>query len=87
MSDDLIKNDGPKVLAQIVISLVEIAPGQTGTKVEQQCDNEITALGLYAKAEQIIRAQWAQQAAPKIVPGGNGFASLPAALRRRINRG
>jgi hypothetical protein len=84
--EDLIKNEGPKVLAQIVVSLVEIAPGQTGTKVEQNCPDEITSRGLYDKGGEILRLQWQQQAAPRVVPG-NGLAHLPDGLKKYFNRG
>lgn len=83
--DDLIENKGPKVLAWIKIEIVETAPGATGLRVEQDCKDEIQAMGMLEKGKDTIKMLLAQAAMKKVLPA-NGFP-LPDALRRRINRG
>ena len=83
VSDDLIENKGPKVIASILIELVETAPGQTGTRVQQTCPDEIACFGLLEKGRQICAMLFAQhyaQNAPRV-----GLAhGIPDSIKRHL---
>ena len=82
MADDLIANQ-PKVLKQIVISLIEIGEGVTSTNVQWRDVDEITAYGLLEQARQLIQVEFFKQKvanAPRVQPA-NG---IPEGIRRHL---
>ena len=66
--DHLIERSGPKVIMQIVIALVEVAPGQTATNVTHTCPGELEFRGLFDKARVVMDQLWAQANTPRVLP-------------------
>ena len=62
------RGPGPKVLMQIMIALVELAPGQTATNVTHTCPGELEFRGLFDKARVVMDQLWAQANAPRVMP-------------------
>lgn len=82
MADDLIQNE-PKILRQIVISVIETAPGQTATNVQWRDVDEITGYGLLEQARQVMQGMFMQQKManmPRVQPV-NG---MPDVLKRHL---
>lgn len=79
--EHLIENQGPKAIKQIVISVIETAPGQTATNVQWRDVDEITAYGLLEQAKIIMQGMFLRQKMENmpLVQQVNG---LPEALRR-----
>lgn len=59
---------GQKVLAQIIVTLVETGPGQTATNFTHTCPGELACRGLYDKGRAVMDQFWAQQNAPRVLP-------------------
>ena len=80
---EIIENAGPKVIASILIELVEIAPGKTGTRAQQTCADEIQCFGLLEKGKQILTMLWAQAAMQNqpMIQRANG---IPDAIKRHF---
>jgi hypothetical protein len=69
MADEIANQ--PKVLKQIVISVVETAPGQTATNVQWRDVDEITAYGLLEQARQVMQGMFMKakmDAMPRVQP-------------------
>lgn len=83
--------EGPKVLAQIILELVEIAPGQTQSTInfgvsEVLAEPELIARGLYQKGGALLELRIAQQAAANAPRLLKGSASTPAEFIKRMRR-
>lgn len=84
MADDLIRNDGPKVKAQIVITVFDAPDGAVGQLSLQTSGdfNEIIARFMISKATAMLDEHWKQAMMPRIMPG-NGVP-MPDALRKHL---
>lgn len=84
-ADDLIRNEGPKVIGHITIRVIEPVPGQTATQVEYANLDEITCYGLLRKAEQVLAAMFMQQAmanAPRVIPANGTLDAYKRHMRQ-----
>ena len=76
---------GPRVIGQIVIRLVETAPGQTATQMDCSVVDELQARGLYQKGAvilEMILAQRAAQNSPQVLRAG----PIPPGLMERARK-
>jgi len=76
----------PKVIGQIVISLLEVAPGQTATKVDHSFHDELLCRGVFDKARAALDQVWARPAAAPEARIVEGSPSLLSGLKRLKER-
>ena len=72
----------PKVIGQIVISLLEVGPGQTATKVDHSFHDELLCRGVFDRARAALDQVWAQPAAAPEARIVEGSPSLFQVLKR-----
>ncbi|HAM55184.1 MAG TPA: hypothetical protein DCQ64_07165 [Candidatus Rokubacteria bacterium] len=72
----------PKVIGQIVISLLEVGPGQTATKVDHSFHDELLCRGVFDKARAALDQVWARPAAAPEARIVEGSPSLFQGLKR-----
>ncbi len=61
--------DGQKIIGQVVISLIEVRPGATVTNFQTNIADELLCRGLMDKGKAAMEQHFAQQNAPRVVPG------------------
>jgi hypothetical protein len=83
VSEDLLRNEGPKVLAAIQVTLVE--GGALNITIAKWAD-ELVMRGILDKLRSAMDDHFRMANAPKIAPA-NGLEHLPDALRRHLGRG
>src|SRR3990167_6711461 len=74
----------PKVIGQIVISLLEVAPGQRATKIDHSFSDELLCRGVFDKARVALEATWARSPAAPEARIVEGSPSLLQGLARRL---
>ena len=78
-------DNGPRVLGEITIKLVEAGPGQTQTTMTCSIPDELVARGLYQKGAvilEMILAQRAAQNSPQVLRAG----AIPPGVIERARR-
>ena len=83
MSDDLLRPESPKVIAQLVIQLVEAPGGNVITVASQGDFNEMNGRYMMDKTRSTLDDHWRMANAPKVAPV-NGLAHIPESIKRRF---
>ena len=82
MSDEIL-NQGPKILAQMVITLIEGPDGRPGQVGVTFPPDEILARYLLSKAQDVMADHWRMTNAPRVAPV-NGSPVIPEAVRKHF---
>lgn len=89
MSEDLIRNEGPKVLAQITIQIVEGPGGGLLHLVHSSGErfDEFHARYMMDKARVTLDDHFRMANAPRIAPVNGSLKHLPAPIKRHFHHG